>query len=642
MFRSERFRTTRRTFLLAGAAAGLSPARSGWSIHPEHPRLFFRRRSWGPHRLTLDEVGRRGAAFADSLRLDRKPDPEAAPDLALLYVITGEEEAARKAVGHMKRGFEPEPWTTTAGDQIEAVAIAYDWLRGTWHGFPQKDRMAVEEILIGGARQAMRNLEGEPSIYHTRMYAWANAVLFTGLALHGEREEAARFIDYGIRYWKERLIPARAHLGGAWFNAMSYGQKYMCRSVFSMLSGWRSATGENLWETARRTQGDWARSMAYYLMYMLRPDHTFAGYGDLFDSMANSCQGTMRLMLQAAYELRDPHIQGFLKEIRQHCGGRSTRWESRWYQVFYDPSIPSRPRSELPRARLFGRDSIGMLAARSGWGPDDVWLLFKCGDYGDNHGHFDQGHFEIFYKSPLAVDHHYGAKTTKYHNTILVSDPSDPRDEGEQRKFSRQVHGTLESYLADPVVETGSILDYRAGDDLVYVCGDATAAYDTAKVKAFTRQLVFAGGKHIVIFDTVRVARPGLRCRWQIHCSGEPEIEGALTRWVNGGAQLITQTLLPRAAEIRYIPCSARVHPGLRARWARHWPAGRIEVRPASSGPRTVYFLHVLTPGDPGEKPPAARLEERGNGFELKVAGRRFWFGKDGRTFRAGAPAGRA
>jgi len=612
----------------------------GWSIHPDHPRLFFRREAWGEHNLTLAEVRRRGPAFADSLRVDHKLDPEAAPDWAMLYVITGEEQAARTAIAHMKRGYGRRDWTTTQGDQIEAIATAHDWLRGTYAGFDGEDRRAIEDILINGARDAMAHLGRGPSIYHTRMYAWANAVLFAGLALHGDREESDELVDFGIRFWKERLIPARRHLGGAWFNAMSYGQKYMCRSVFSMLTAWRAASGEDLWRVSREREGDWARNMMYYLMYTLRPDHRFATYGDLFNSMAESCQGTMRVVAQGTYATRDPHGQGFLDEIRRHCGGRSTRWESRWYQVFFDDSIPSRPRSDLPRARLFGRDSIGMALMRSGWGPDDAWALFKCGDYGDNHGHFDQGHFELFYKGRLAMDHYYWAKATEFHNTILVSDPADPKDRGNQREFTRQTHGTLEEYLADPVVNTGSILDYRDEDGIVYVAGDVTPAYDRSKVASFTRQVAFVDGRHFVVFDVVRPAEARFRCRWLIHYPSAPEIDGHAFRWRDGEGQLNGRTLLPRKAKLSAVPCDQLFHPPGAARHKKYWPAGRLTVEPEHGDSDTTLFLHVLSMADAGAPAPEIAFEESEAECTIRINGRELVFSKDGRGFHQGGKRG--
>ena len=370
---------TRRTWLAGFYGLALPPGAPA-AIHPEHPRLFLRRAPWGAGGLTLAEARRRGAAFAPGLVAEPLRSSEGVPNLAMHYLVTGSEESARGAVRLMKTGISGGEWTTTQGDEIEAIAIAYDWLAGTWPGFPEKDRVEIQELLLRTGRAAMRGLGGGASIYHTRMYAWANGVLFAGLALHGDRPEAAELADYGIRYYRERLMPARAHLAGAWFNALSYGKKYMCRSLFSFLTAWHSATGEDLWVKARESGNDWPGNMLFYLMYMLRPDHRFATYGDIFDSMWPSDRGTRRVVAQAVAETRNPYGQGFLRELEAEHGRKAYDRESRWYEVFEDPSIPARPRSELPLSRLFAPNSLGAAVMRSGWGPRDTWILFKCGD----------------------------------------------------------------------------------------------------------------------------------------------------------------------------------------------------------------------------------------------------------------------
>jgi heparin/heparan-sulfate lyase len=612
-----------------GVMAGLAgPAAA---VHPEHPRLFFRRQSWGERGLTLAEVRRRGAAFADSLTGEAIRSPEGAPNLALHCLVTGSEDSARAAVRLMKRGYSPGEWTTTQGDEIEATAIAYDWLAGAWEGFPAEDRTEIQDLLVRSGNACVRALATGASIYHTRMYAWANGALFAGLALHGDRPEAAALTDFGIRYYRDRLMPARAHTAGAWFNALSYGKKYMCRSVFSFLAAWRSATGEDLWAAAKASGNNWPETMLLYLLYMLRPDFRFATYGDIFDSMWTSAQGTRRVVAQAVSETRNPYGQGFLREIEEHDGRKAYDRESRWYQIFEDPSIPARPRSELPPVRLFSPESVRVVVMRSGWGPDDTWALFKCGDYGDNHGHFDQGHFEIFRRGQLALDSFYGAKETIYHNTILVKDPEDPNDKGNQRLFSRQIHASLASYLADPAVRTGTILDFRERDGTTAILGDATPAYPPARVKSFTRQVVFLDRRLFIVFDVVTVPEARFERIFQLHYPSAPRVEGRSLRWVSNGGQLIVRTLLPEKPSRSMITLGERDRPVPFKNFQPWYPAGRLDVEPSSYDSPTTIFLHVLAPGDEGDPAPELELRGEGSGYVLRAGARRLRFEKSGR-----------
>lgn len=622
----------KRRALLAGLGTLALPRCGRAAIHPGHPRLFLRREPWGPRGLTLAEARRRGAAFAPALLSEPLRSCEGAPDFAMHYLVTGEEESARQAVERMKRGISGGEWTTTQGDEIEAIATAYDWLAGAWPGFPREDRAAVEEILVREGSAAMRNLGRGASMYHTRMYAWANGALFAGLALTGERPEAAGLADFGIRYWRERLMPSRAHLEGAWFNALSYGKKYMCRSVFSFLTAWRSATGEDLWAAARESGNPWPETMLFYLMYMLRPDHRFATYGDIFDSMWRSDQGTRRVVAQAVSETRHAFGQGFLEELEAQHGRKAYDRGSRWYQVFEDGAIPGRRRAELPLSRLFSPKALGAVVMRSGWGAEDTWVLFKCGDYGDNHGHFDQGHFEIFRRGQLALDSFYGAKDTRYHNTILVNDPEDPADVGMQRIFSRQVHRSPESYLADPIVRTGRMLHFSHTPRATRALGDATLAYPPTRVKSFTRQVVFLDRKLVVIYDVVTAAEARFRRRFRLHYPATPAIEGQAFRWSNNGGQLTVRTLLPAKASIKDFPHPPEYRPsGSLATFREFGPKGYVEVEPAEYDSPVTYFLHVLAPQGAGDAAPEAQLREEADAWVVRVSGAELAFAKSGR-----------
>jgi hypothetical protein len=623
---------SRRTWLAGlGGLLGPGQAPRPTSVHPEHPRLFFHREPWGDGGLTLAEVRKRGASFVEGLASEVMRSPEGAPNLALHSLISGSQASAEQAIRLMKMGHSGGEWTTTQGDEIEAIAISYDWLAGAGPVFSAEDRRAVQDVLVRSGRASMRALSTGASIYHTRMYAWANGALFAGLALEGDRPEAAELIDFGIRYYKQRLIPARQHTAGAWFNALSYGKKYMCRSVFSFLTAWRSATGENLWAKAKEGGNDWPETMLFYLMYMLRPDHRFATYGDIFDSMWRSDQGTRRVVAQAVAETRNPYGQGFLQELEARHGRKTYDRESRWYQIFEDSSIPARPRSELPLARLFSPKALGAVVMRSGWGPQDTWVLFKCGNYGDNHGHFDQGHFEIFRRGQLALDSFYGAKDTVYHNTILVNDPQDPNDRGNQRVFSRQVHASLESYLSDPIVRTGKILEFRVTGGTTCVLGDVTPAYPPDKVQSFTRQLVFLERKVIVIFDVVTVANARFKRRFLLHYPAAPSLDGQSFRWAGNGGQLIVRTVLPEKAAIADIPLSERDRPVPFKNFNEWYPKGRVEVEPAVYDSPTTVFLHVLAPGEEGDLAPEVQLRDEGSTYGLRIGASNLFFDKTGK-----------
>ncbi len=248
--------------------------------------------------------------------------------------------------------------------------------------------------------------------------------------------------------------------------------------------------------------------------------------------------------------------------------------------------------------------------------------------------HFDQGHFEIFRRGQLALDSFYGAKTTVYHNTILVNDPEDPKDKGNQREFSRQTHGSLKSYLADPIVRTGNILDYRETGDTTYVLGDVTPAYSPGKVKSFTRQVVFLDRKVLIVFDAITVADARLKRRFLLHYPEAPVFEGQRFSWKKDGGQLTVFTVLPKKAKFTDIPLKDSDRPEVMKNFKDYYPKGRVEVEPATYDSTTTIFLHVLFPADEGQSVPAYQLRETGSDYVLRIAGKDLVFGKTGRSFR--------
>ena len=87
-------------------------------------------------------------------------------------------------------------------------------------------------------------------VFHTRPFAWANGVLFAGLALAPEERQGEDLAATGIEQYRTNLFPARRLQDGAWQNSMSYGRKYLVRSAFHAMMAWSSATGEDLWHAA--------------------------------------------------------------------------------------------------------------------------------------------------------------------------------------------------------------------------------------------------------------------------------------------------------------------------------------------------------------------------------------------------------
>ena len=88
----------------------------------------------------------------------------------------------------------------------------------------------------------------------------------------------------------------------------------------------------------------------------------------------------------------------------------------------------------------------GFVYARSSWDEDATYFFFKCGDRFAGHQHMDVGNFLIYRHEQLVGDGgHYDSFSTSHcvnyylrtiaHNTILVFDPDEKRDEYYTKKI---------------------------------------------------------------------------------------------------------------------------------------------------------------------------------------------------------------
>lgn len=146
------------------------------------------------------------------------------------------------------------------------------------------------------------------------------------------------------------------------------------------------------------------------------------GDGAYFDRIVSDANPlALELSHAAAYTLNPPP------------GAVPTSWP--WDPLGNPRLVDPDARSRLPLTKFF--DGIGLLVARSDWGPDATYVTFKAGDNFWSHQHLDEGAFTIYKGGPLAIDsglygpqygsdHHMNyAYQAIAHNVVTVTDPED-------------------------------------------------------------------------------------------------------------------------------------------------------------------------------------------------------------------------
>ncbi len=603
--------------LLACAFLTSQPAAA--DIFPEHPRLLFRNQPWAERSVTVDVLEARAGDSRYAPFLERLTN-RGPHGWALRAVMLNDDAAADSAVARLLRRRDYGS-TTDAGLELMWDAFAFDWLYGH-PSFSEEEKQQVIDNLVRGARRCRELYDNQGAhIFHTRMYGYPTGTGIAGLALAGHHPEAEEFIQWAYDKYYNDLFPARAVQDGTVHNSMAYGRKYTMWLVGHFIAAWYSATGENLWRTIREEQGDWAWREALFVIHGEQPDGRMVRFGDNF--FRGTERFSFRVVSERAFYYEEPAGQGYLNYlIAKHRNVTRNRIGTEMgnaYQVFlyWDADDPGLAHSALPPRILFSPDGTGMAFWRTGWKNDDTYLFFKCGDYFDNHGHFDAGHVEVFRRAPLLIEGgSYAGGTSsdhyrKYfhnsvsHNTIQIADPADPEDAGSQRHYNNQNMNTIRHYRDDRNREYGNVIDYRDyGEGLAYLAAEFSAAYPKGRAENVVRELVWTAGRYLVVVDNLRLADPKYQPRVLWHYTVEPKTEGKRFTVADGGARAVVSAVAPKDAQVEQVE-AFRVGTGI---FPPRNPdpslgAGRAETFVPETGRKSYTFVHVIDVADDGVQP---------------------------------------
>lgn len=541
------------------------------------------------------------------------------------------------------------------GENLQRMSLAYDWLYD-YEGFSAEMKDSLREKMFAMAENLLtRDREtGEvyfgPEIFHNYFSNGALAIGLTGLATYrgfGDTQ-ATRLIRMAMDWYSRAFVGMRL-LEGGWHEGMAYSLNHVIQETPIWAAALRSATGADIFARIKRDQGNWMEGWIYFCLSALQPDWTFVPIGDN-PAPRLLPDYTLRQALEitvSAY--RNSHGRFLLDEIESRLGERSLSPGDLWMPlIFHDPTIPPRDYRELNPSQFIGPARLGYATLRSGWGADDTFIHFKCGDYFGSHNHLDQNQFTIYHKGALALDagyydsyspHHEKYATRSIaHNTVLVKDPGEkvpsrryetyPSMGGQRaldyyfRNSNRDIGQYWSQYRSGAWADVG---DMTAGESRArydYVAGDATAAYNSTvvtdpgarpKISRFVRRLLFVKPDLVAVFDNVDSTAPEFLKTWLLHTVNEPVIsaDGSITV-EEGEGRLHLSALYPedvRAVKVggpgmefvvngENLPLVNKSYFGPPAEPG----AWRLELSPAASRTQDI-FLNLMQLGDRGTSP---------------------------------------
>ncbi|HWA87256.1 MAG TPA: heparinase II/III family protein [Opitutus sp.] len=636
-----------------------------FAVYAGHPRLYFRdtdlpairariagdfRSDWKDLRAVLERkvVSQPPQQFAGGSFLKNW---ELARGVAFVAAVTGEEKYVQWTRRWMQAlvAVPPAKSDDELRGRLQCLAVAYDWLYDRWSE-PEREQMraAIIAHLDRGWRFATRDVN-----YVSGHSRFGNFALAAGLlAIVTERPELRERLLVVRHNWVDGYWPAQAWIAneGGYHMGWCYSAGYLTGDIHCI---WSSATNECAYFP-------WEAKLPLFWIYGRQGDGYYPNTGDAYSATGDF--GSLHAQLVAA--------EGVFKD--RHARWLLPKREDRLFEILYgdshvQPLAPDDRRAALPLSLWFGH--AGVVLARDRWDAETTLLQFRSVPfYSENHHHRDENSFTIHYRGGLAIDSglydERGAQPGGYggphwlnyftrtvaHNAILVYDPaqkftnySRPVTNDGGQPFRSVEPSRLEDLLPGGADHLDGVTYYQDAPGYTAMAGDATKAYDPARVRLAQRAIVYLRGASrahpvVVVFDRVESAKPEFAKRFLLHTVNEPALHGNLMVAENRGGRLSCLTLLPADAKFAVIGgpgheawVDGANHPwapGGRPRPGTEPGAWRLEVSPGQPRARD-YFLHVLFVDEAGARPVTAddaKLAQTDDGVAVAVAGWRVAF----------------
>jgi hypothetical protein len=618
------------------------------AVRPEHPRLLVTaedlprlQRQVAAYREEWKRIQSGGLSAPEDASIG---DGRTLTNAALVYLITRDDRYLKNAVAlseNICRHHQFDSFLTP--ETLFGLAVGYDWC---YPGLTQPQREEIQQAMLRMA-DYLRDKpwrHADTSNLFVLNKVWP--LVYTGLALQGDSADprVEQYLRTGSDYLHENLLPAANAMAGntgGQFEGYAYdGWAYM-RPMAQAFEAWRTATGEDLFQSCTATR--------YNARWNTYGELPFGGKLEHFDdaplgeTWGGSTNGAYVYLLALRY--RDPRAQWMGDQIAR----RDTDYL--WPIILWrDPILSPQPPADLPTAFHF--EPLGWVLMRSSWEPDATFASFQSGAVYAAHQHMDNNAFTIHKHSLLAVDpgvNAYGEdvptgyRTNYYsrtiaHNSITVYDPNEKfpggawaADHGED---AANDGGQMRLRGPERIAELkqsdrwniGTIAAYAHDELYTYAVGDATKSYSSAKLRLFRRHFLFLPPDLFVIFDQVDATDPSFRKAWLLHCVDEPSVSGSVAAITNGPGRLTVRTVLPENPTITKIggagkECwvDGRNWPAVEQEWRREAGSWRLEISPSKPAEEDL-FLHVLeVDSDEIGQPDAVSLLKADDGVGVKI-----------------------
>ena len=461
---------------------------------------------------------------------------------------------------------------------VQLMAAGYDWCYSL---LSASDKAAVVSRLKEIASKPYGPGSNRNSFHHREIKERMLYIL-AGLAYANDgiddADAAARLATYSTHIAGDGGTFPAENFVAATDGGVSVGLGYTVNGASDGLSisgiqfneAWRTANG--LSRDAVFAPNNNFRYFPQWVAYMVMPFKRPDGMRVLYSTHQTE-RGTPAWMFAdlpvtvsagRLYKDIDPKMAGLAEWLAQNqtgligTSGTLARRSAVLGDFIFNPGgvTPQSPESlGLPLTKLFR--GLGWLVMRTGWtdeGDTVVTLSASPFTRKPSYANNDHGAFTIDRNGPLAVNagtgaHHPFQESTRAYNTITFTDPNEPVgswpeywDMGGQRLLFSIPRGISEMVKSSQWdiggIKRQDLFNGEQGHDYDYVQADLTRgfngpantdAYNTAKVRLYTRQLVnfrrLSSGTsdQIIVFDRTESVGAQFEKRWLLHPPGRQD-----------------------------------------------------------------------------------------------------------------------
>ncbi|MDC7220242.1 MAG: DUF4962 domain-containing protein [Spirochaetales bacterium] len=463
--------------------------------------------------------------------------------------------------------FDPEGVTARAYNDeasfrvIASLAWGYDWL---FDILSDEEKALVKDKLIVRLEEIMTylietiDLLNHPLNSHG-VRSISSAVVPVCIALYGEYEKAAEYLDYAIEYYSVHYPPWGGR-DGAWSEGPDYWNTAMAflGEAFDLI---KSYSGINLFNK------EFYSNTGEFILHCMPVHSKRASFCD--QSSIGDFPG-----LKLAYNLRHfagiygkPQYVWYYDQLKARDKEAHTKFYNYgWWDFGYDDfrfnllwdNLSAEAPSDEAKLKVF--PETGWAAFHKDMTDRDmhIHMIFKSSPFGSiSHSHGDQNAFTLhaFGETLASITGYYGGfgvdmhlkwrRLTRSKNLLLIG--------GKGQYAENRISG-YEGHKEHFCLEGGSITDSTCEGDVLSVEGEAAPAYRhfNEDVKSYKRKVWFVNGEFFVIRDRVELDSEQ-DITWFMHTTFQTETGDSSFAIKGEKSRLDVTFIAPGADAIEYI-----------------------------------------------------------------------------------------